>query len=74
MRQFLNFFYQRFLQKRGCATKINFKRLGPFDCQKQFTNSICGKHVAKTFNFTFMSKIKFPFQKAIFKKYIAKVS
>jgi hypothetical protein len=63
-----------FLKKKGCATKRNFKRLGPFDCQEQFTNSICGKHVVEMFNFAFMSKIKFPFQKIIFIRNIANIS
>jgi len=38
-----NFIYQRFLKKKGCATERIFRRLGPFDYQKKFTNSICGK-------------------------------
>jgi hypothetical protein len=50
------------------------KKLGTFDYQEKFTNSICGKHVAEMFNFAFVSKIKFPFQKVIFIRDIAKVS
>jgi hypothetical protein len=67
-------FSQIFLQKRGCATKRIFRRLGSFDCQKKFTNSIYGEHLAKTCSFVFMSKIEFPFQKVIFTRDIAKVS
>jgi hypothetical protein len=72
--KFLNFFYQRFLKKKGCIVERIFRRLGCFDFQKQFTNSIYGEHVVETFNFTFASKIKFPFQKAVFTKDIAKFS
>ncbi len=60
--------------KRRCATKKKLRRLGPCDCQEQFTNAICGKYVAKIFNFTFVSKIKFPFQKVVFARNIARVS
>jgi len=35
---------------------------------------ICGKYVAKTINFTFMSKVKFPFKKTIFTRNITKIS
>jgi hypothetical protein len=38
----------------------------PFDCQEQFTHLVCGKYVVETFNFVFVSKNKFPFQKAVF--------
>jgi hypothetical protein len=37
-----------------------FRRPGSFNCQKQFTNSICGKHVAKTLSFAFVSKLNYP--------------
>jgi hypothetical protein len=40
-----------------------FRRPRSFNCQKQFTNSICGKHVAKMFNFTFVSKLNYPSKK-----------
>ncbi len=71
---FLKNICQIFLQKRGGATKKKIRRLGPFDCQGQFTNAICGKYVAKIFNFTFVSKIKFPFRKVVFARNIARVS
>ncbi len=45
-----------------CHRKF-FRRLGPFDCLEQFINSTCGKYVVEMFNFAFVSKIKFPFQK-----------
>jgi hypothetical protein len=67
---YLNF-CERFLQKKGCATERIFRRLGPFNCQEQFTNSICGKYVAEMFNFMFVSKIKFPFQNVVFTRSIA---
>jgi len=61
-------------QIKRCAIERIFRRPGSFDYQKQFTNSICGKHVLETFNFAFVSKIKFHFQNAIFTRDIAKVS
>jgi len=72
--QFFNFFNQIFLRKKGCATKRIFKGHGSFDCLEQFTNSVCGKHLAQTFSFAFVSKIEFPFQKAVFTRDIARVS
>jgi len=66
--------YQRFLQKRGCAAKRIFRRLGSFDCQEKIINFVYGKHLDETFNFSFMSKIKFPFKKAIFTRDIVRVS
>jgi len=68
------FFYQKFLQKRGCSIERIFRRPRSFDCQKKITNLICGKHVAETFNLVFVSKITFPFQKAVFTRNITKVS
>jgi hypothetical protein len=38
------------------------------------TNSICGKCLAKMFEFALMSKIKPPFQNIVFTRGIAKVS
>jgi hypothetical protein len=74
MGQFLNFFCQRVFQKRGCATKTIFKKPRFFYCQGKFTNLVCGDHVTKMFNFVFVSKIKFPFQKTIFTRDISRVS
>jgi hypothetical protein len=51
-----------------------FRKLGSFGYQGKFTNSICEEHVAEMFNFEFVSKIKFPFQKAIFTRDILRVS
>ncbi len=74
MGQFLIFLYYKFLQKRRCATKKIFKGPGSFDCLQQSTNLICGKHLVQTFSFAFVSKLEFPFQKAVFTKDIARVS
>jgi hypothetical protein len=68
------FFCQRYLKKRGCVTERIIKRPWFINCQEQFTYPICGEYVAQTFNFSSLSKIKCPFQKAIFTKHIAKVS
>ncbi len=64
--QFPIFFCQKFFQKKRCAIERISRRLGLFDCQERITNAICGKYVVETFNFMFVSKIKFPFQKVVF--------
>jgi hypothetical protein len=61
MGQFLKKFLSKIPSKKEDVPQNIFRRLGPFDYQEQFTNAICGKYVAETFNFMFMSKIKFPF-------------
>jgi hypothetical protein len=68
------FSFQRLLQKRGCAIERIFKGLGSFDCSEQSTSLVCGEHLAQTSSFAFVSKIEFPFQKAIFTRNIAKVN
>jgi hypothetical protein len=72
--QSLNFFCQRYLQKKKSVTERIFR--GPWfvNCQEQFTYPICGKYVAQMFNSPSLSKIKLPFQKAIFTRHIVKVS
>jgi hypothetical protein len=60
--------------KKECATKRIFKRPGSSDCQEQFSNSVCGEHLAQTFSFVFVSKIELPFQKIVFTKDIVRVS
>ncbi len=62
-----------FFKKKGVPQKEFLKDLSLL-IVKKITNSICGKYVAKMVNFTFMSKVKFPFQKPIFTRNIIKIS
>ncbi len=71
--QSLNFLCQRYFQKKRCVTKKTFRGPWPINCQKQFTNLVYGEYVAQTFNFSSLSKIKLPFQKAIFTRHIARI-
>jgi len=72
--QSLNFLCQRFLQKKGCATKRILRGNWFINCQKQLTYLVCGKYVVQMFGSTSLSKIKLFIQKADFTTHIAKVN
>jgi hypothetical protein len=61
-------------KKRICHPKKTFRGPWSINCQEQFTYPICEEYVAQMFNFSFLSKIKFPFQKVIFTRHIARIS
>ncbi len=44
------------------------------NCQKQLTYLVYGKYLAQTFGSLSLSKIRFPFQKAISTRYIIRVN
>jgi hypothetical protein len=72
--QSLNFFYQRYLQKRGYVIERIFRGPWSVNYQEQFTYLVCEKYVVQTFNSSSLSKIKLPFQKVVFTRHIVRVS
>jgi hypothetical protein len=57
----VKFFDVKDFLKRNDVQQFFLGKAWSFDCEKQFPNSICEKHVAKMFSFAFVSKGSFSF-------------
>jgi len=57
----VNFFDVKDFLKKNDVQQIFLGKPWSFDCEKQFSNSICEKHVAKMFGFAFVSTGSFSF-------------